>query len=179
LATPSRSASKKNAAHFKVGDQVIYPGSGVARIASVKTQSFSEGGARVYYEVVNERSTVWVQADGDNATGLRPLTRRDELPRYRAVLRGRPATLNQDPRQRRVDTLNQLKRGTLQDICEVVRDLSARGWLKPLGEGDTTGLRRSRGGLCEEWAAAAGVSLEEATAEINALLLEARQTFRV
>jgi hypothetical protein len=56
-----------------------------------------------------------------------------------------------------------------------MRDLTASGWHKPLGQADSTTLRKTRGSLYEEWATAAGVSTTEAIKEIDSLLLETRQ----
>jgi RNA polymerase-interacting CarD/CdnL/TRCF family regulator len=162
---------------FKVDECVVYPAFGVGRVAGVVTKSFFAGDMLDYYEVVNDRSTVWVEVREASAKGLRRLTRKDELAHYRDVLRGRPTVLNQDPRQRQTDFRDQLRLGTLQALCEIVRDLSARGWVKPLGEYDAAGLRKGRDGLCQEWAAAAGIPLSEAIAEVNLLLLAARQSF--
>jgi RNA polymerase-interacting CarD/CdnL/TRCF family regulator len=78
-----------------------------------------------------------------------------------------------------MDLRSQFKLGTMQGLCEMVRDLSARGWLKPLTETDSRSLRLSRESLAEEWAAADGVSLPQATAELTALLLEARHQYQV
>ncbi len=162
---------------FRVGERVVYPPFGVGEIAGVVTKSYFEAETQLYYEVVGERSTVWVAVDEAEVRGLRRLTRKDELTRYRAVLRGRPAQLNPDNRARQLDERSRLKVGTLQALCELVRDLSGLGWQRPLNEADALALRKSRDGLCQEWAAAAGIPLPEATAEINALLLEARQKF--
>ncbi len=162
---------------FKVDECVVYPAVGVARIVGLVTKRFFAAELLEYYEVVNERSTVWVAVNEASAKGLRRLTRKDELAHYRDVLRGRPGVMNDDSRQRQADFRGRLRRGTLQDLCEIVRDLSARGWSKPLGEYDAAGLRQGRDGLCQEWAAADGVSLAEATAEVNLLLLVARQAF--
>jgi RNA polymerase-interacting CarD/CdnL/TRCF family regulator len=129
----------------------------------------------MYYEVMGERSTMWVQVDESAARGLRRLTRKEELARYRDLLRRRPEPLSPDKQQRQLSARSQLKRGTLQDLCEMVRDLSGHGWRKPLNEADASALRKGRDALCQEWAAADGVSLADAAAEVDALLLQARQ----
>jgi RNA polymerase-interacting CarD/CdnL/TRCF family regulator len=92
------------------------------------------------------------------------------------VLKSSPKPLTPDPRQRKLDLVDRLKVGTFQAMCEAVRDITARGWLKPLSEADTAMLRKAREGLCQEWAASSDVTVVQATAEVNALLLEARQT---
>jgi RNA polymerase-interacting CarD/CdnL/TRCF family regulator len=163
---------------FKVDEKVVYPAFGVGRIVALVNRRFLEAEMRAYYEVVTDRSTAWVRVDDDAASGLRRLTSKAELAHYRAVLRGQPALLNQDHRQRHQELQTRFKRGTLQDMCEMVRDLSGRGWVKGLSEADSSALRKSRDGLLQEWAAADDVTLPEATAEINALLQEGRQTFQ-
>jgi len=164
---------------FKIDERVVYPAFGVGRVVALVTKSFFEAESQEYYEVIGDRSTVWVQVDEGAARGLRRLTRGYELAHYRAVVGGRPVTLNQDHRQRQLDLKGQLKLGTMQSLCEMVRDLSARSWAKPLTETDSLALRRSREALSEEWAAAEGVPLPEATAELSALLLEGRHTYQV
>ncbi len=164
---------------FQVNDRVVHSAHGVGQIVGLVTRRFPELEARQYYEVAIERSTVWVPVDGDIARELRLLTPKAELARYRAVLQGRPTPLTPDHRQRRLDLNNRLKVGSLQELCEVVRDLTARGWKKPLNEMDAAGLRRAREGLCREWAAAAEVSVAIAAQEIDALLLECKRIYRV
>jgi RNA polymerase-interacting CarD/CdnL/TRCF family regulator len=163
---------------FKIDEQVVYPAFGIGRIVAMVSKSFFEAETQMYYEVIGDRSTVWVQVDEGSARGLRRLTRLDEMAYYRGVVGGRPMTLNQDHRQRQLDLKGQLKLGTMQSLCEMVRDLSARGWLKPLSETDSRALRLSREALCEEWAATQGLPLPQVTAELAALLLEGRQNYQ-
>ena len=164
---------------FQIDDQVVHPAHGVGCIVALVTKRFSEAEARLYYEVaIKKASTVWVPVDASTADGLRPLTPKNELARYRGVLRSRPAPLNPDHRQRRLDLLSRMKGASFQAICEIVRDLTARGWLKALSEMDSAALRKTREGLCQEWAAVDGVSVLQATDEVVALLLEGRQTYQ-
>jgi CarD family transcriptional regulator len=160
---------------FEINDWVVYPAFGVGRIVGLVRQSFSEAESQLYYEVTGEQGTVWVQVDNAATPRLRPLTRQDELAEFRRVLRGQPLALSADFRQRRQDLRDRLRRGTLQALCEVVRDLSGRAWHKPLSESETESLRNSVDAVCREWAAANRVSLEQASTEVNELLLEARR----
>ncbi|MCC6191280.1 MAG: hypothetical protein IT318_19840 [Anaerolineales bacterium] len=161
---------------FKVDERVVCPAFGVGRIVGlVSKKMLAAADTQLYYEVMGERSTMWVQVDESAARGLRRLTRKDELGRYRALLRRAPAPLSPDKQQRQQELRSRLKRGTLRDLCETVRDLTGQGWQRPLNEADASALRKGREALCQEWAAADGVTLAEATAEINELLLQARQ----
>jgi RNA polymerase-interacting CarD/CdnL/TRCF family regulator len=162
--------------YFQVDDRVVYPTFGVGRVVGRVTMAFGQAEQQDYYEIASERSTTWVPVA--ESPGLRRLTRKDELARYRHLLGGRPSDLNPDFRQRHLDMRSKAREGTLVALCEVVRDLRARGWRKPLSEGDANVLRLSHQALCQEWAAADDVSLPDATAEVNALLLEAQTEYQ-
>jgi RNA polymerase-interacting CarD/CdnL/TRCF family regulator len=163
---------------FEIGDQVVVPGFGVGQIVGLVMKSFLKAESQLYYEVSGERSTMWTPVDGTTPNGLRHLTSQAELPGFRQVLSGQPARLNADFRQRQFAVREQLRGGTMQAFCEVVRDLTGHAWHKPLGENDANALRTTTEALCREWAAADKVSIAQATAEVTGLLQEARQASR-
>lgn len=161
---------------FKPGDRVVHPTYGVGNIVRLEERQLAaDSGKRMYYVLSADRSTIWVPVDA--SAGLRTLTSRRNLEKGRTLLQGRPEPLTTDHRERRLSIGESLKTGSFQTLCEVVRDLSALGWRKPLGEADAALLHRARASLCREWAAAGQMSPEDASAEIGALLLKGRKTF--
>jgi RNA polymerase-interacting CarD/CdnL/TRCF family regulator len=130
-----------------------------------------------YYEIAISTGTVWVPVEGP-AGGLRRLTVKGDLDRYRDLLRGRPTPLAADHKERQIALVERIKESSFQARCEFVRDLTAHGWDKPLNESSSNLLRSARLVLCAEWAAAEGLSPGEATREVEALLLEGRQAFK-
>lgn len=164
---------------FHAKDRVVHPAHGVGSVLGVVTKTFPSNPSRAYYEIAVHSGTVWVPVEAEAATGLRALTARDDLPHYRGVLMSRPTALTQDFRQRGLDLRGRLRLGIFQDLCEVVRDLAARGWGKPLSEGDSLKLRQTRDELCRQWAAADGVSLDDATHEIQELLSQGQLAYQV
>jgi RNA polymerase-interacting CarD/CdnL/TRCF family regulator len=92
------------------------------------------------------------------------------------LLKAPAAPLNNDPRLRQTVLREHLKEGTLTAHCEVVRDLAATGWHKPLSGAMAAFLKVTQEVLCQEWAAVEGVSLTEAASEIEFLLDKGRQT---
>ncbi len=160
---------------FQVGDVVVHPAHGVGHVVRLEEKRFSGREASLYYEIVIQKSTVWVSVESPEALRLRPLTLKNDLARYRSVLKSRPLPLNKDHRQRHLELADRLKQGSFQVMCEVVRDLTARGWIKPLNEYDTVSLQRVRGRLCQEWAASEGMSVTDASGEVSSLLLESRK----
>jgi RNA polymerase-interacting CarD/CdnL/TRCF family regulator len=164
---------------FEIKDQVVQPGFGIGRVAKRVMMAFGEAPQQEYYEITSARSTVWVPLAPGAEPALRALTRKDELGHYRGVLAGQPGALNPDFRQRHLEMRSKARQGTLLAVCEVVRDLNARSWLKPLSEGDSNLLRHTRETLCEEWAAADDVSLPDASAEVSALLKQGQRTYQI
>ena len=163
---------------FHVGDQVVHPNHGVGTIVGYGEQKFYGNQPRWYYEVHTPRSTFWVEAVEDHVNGLRHLTSVKELAPYRDVLRSQPNLLSRDYRERHDLLVNRLKDGTLQAICEVVRDLTGLSWSKTLRDFDATALRRAHDILCEEWAAAYQVELDTAARDVDALLDESRLQYK-
>jgi hypothetical protein len=63
-------------------------------------------------------------------------------------------------------------------VCEIVRDLTALGWNKPMNELDSSMLKKVRANLWQEWATSTGQPLPEAITEVNALLQAGEQTYK-
>jgi RNA polymerase-interacting CarD/CdnL/TRCF family regulator len=162
---------------IKINDWVVHPQHGVGRVVKLETRQFGPGTKRRYYEISIPTGTIWVPVEGP-PSGLRKLTAKGELSRYRGLLRSRPTPLASDHRQRQLELVERLKESSFAARCEVVRDLTAHSWHKPLNESSGILLRSARQVLCAEWAAAEGLSLVEATHEVEALLLEGRTTYR-
>lgn len=162
---------------FKVGDRVVHPAYGLGHIASIEERQFSEQEPHLYYQVALTKRSLWVPVEAEESSGLRLVTAKSELDQYRQVLQSRPAPLDKNHHHRHLDLSKRMKQNSFQIMCEVVRDLTAWGWRKPLGPTDTATLQKTRRSLYQEWAVAAGVSVSEATKEIDALLLATQHTF--
>jgi CarD family transcriptional regulator len=162
---------------FKVDDVVVHPIHGVGHIAKIEKKRFSEKEARLYYKLIWPKRVIWIPVEAEATIGLRLVTAKNDLGQYRKLLKSRPAPLPPKHYHRQHELANRLKQSSFQVVCEVVRDLTAWGWRKPLGSADTNLLKKARENLCREWAAAAGVSNTEAIKEIDALLQTSQQAF--
>ncbi len=160
---------------FKVGETVVHPHHGLGKIANLVDKEFDSGSSRRYYEITMADGTLWVPV-GEPGLGLRRLTSKSELTRCREILQSSPSVSDLDPRRLREQLALRLREGTIVAQCEVVRDATALGWKKPL-VGAMADLRRvALNVLCQEWAAVAGVPLDEAAHSINAYLGIGKQT---
>lgn len=160
---------------FKVDDYVVHPIYGLGQIVEIEEREFSDEGTCLYYKISLPRRTVWIPVDAEESIGLRLATAKRELNKYRTVLQSRPDPLPQNHQQRHLELVKRLKEGSFRMVCEVVRDLTAWSQRRQLGQKDATTLQKTREGLYQEWATAAGVSVAEASQEIESLLQTTQQ----
>jgi RNA polymerase-interacting CarD/CdnL/TRCF family regulator len=158
---------------FQVGDQVIHPRHGLGQVTGLAVKQFVEGEKRPFYEIAFPGSTLWVPLNLAN-TGIRRLTEKSEVASCRRVLQAHAVPLNADFRSRQIELKDHLKEGTLTARCEVVRDLTAYSWHKPLNGAAAVFLQNTLDVLYQEWATVEGITPAEATSEIESLLEKGR-----
>jgi RNA polymerase-interacting CarD/CdnL/TRCF family regulator len=163
---------------FRPGDDVVHPNYGVGSIVRLEERQLAEAHMRLYYRLAFGKTTVWLPVDTAAASGLRPVTATRDLDRYRTLLRSRPVELDRDFKKRRLDINEQLTHGSFQLVCEIVRDLTALGWYRPLAGVDASLLSRVREGLWQEWAVSTGQPLPDAIDEVTTLLRAGEQTYK-
>jgi len=160
---------------IEVGDRVIHPRHGLGQVTSLVVKQFVEGEKRPFYEISFPGSTLWVPLNLA-ASGIRKLSAKSEIACCRQVLKSPAKPLKHDFRLRQIELNDHLKEGTLTARCEVVRDLTAYGWYKPLSGSIAVFLQTALEILCQEWAAVEGITSAEAATEIQSLLERGKQT---
>jgi RNA polymerase-interacting CarD/CdnL/TRCF family regulator len=163
---------------FRSGDDVVHPSYGVGNILRLEERQLAEANTRLYYVVVFGKTTVWLPVSTAGSSALRLVTAPRDLDRYRTLLKSRPVELQRDYKKRRLDINEQLAHGSFQIVCEIVRDLTALGWHRPLAGVDASLLSKVRANLWEEWATSTGQPLPEAIHEVTALLDFGEQTYK-
>jgi RNA polymerase-interacting CarD/CdnL/TRCF family regulator len=160
---------------FKVGAGIVHPDYGLGHITAIEEKQFSDIEACRYYKIAFPKLNIWVPIEAQAAIGLRLVTAKRDLDKYRNVIKGRPVLFNGDLPKGHEELAGRLKKGSFQTLCEIVRDLTVSGWQKPLGVSVKTILRKTQERLYQEWATAAGISIAEATKEIDTLLEETHE----
>jgi CarD family transcriptional regulator len=178
LGTRQYSRIKEDLMQLKIGDFVVHPIYGIGHIDKVEERQFSEKKPCLYYQVILSEHNIWIPVEAQKTIGLRRVTAKGDLEQYRNLLKSRPVPLNINLHQRHLELAKRLKQGSFQVVCEIVRDLTASGWQKPLNATDTATLQKTRKNLHQEWAMAAGVSVAEAIKEVDSLLLATQQADR-
>jgi RNA polymerase-interacting CarD/CdnL/TRCF family regulator len=102
------------------------------------------------------------------------MAERSGIARCRKVLESHPSPLTDDARFRQAELAARLKVGKITAQCEVVRDLYAYGEHRSLNGTIGTFYKAAREVLCQEWATVEGMSMAEATQEIDSLLEKSR-----
>jgi CarD family transcriptional regulator len=157
---------------FDIGDKVVHPQHGVGYVANLEEKQFAPNAPRTYYVIQIPDTTVWVPVDLPTS-GLRKLSVKSELDKCRQVLQSAPHALKPD-KSLQSSLSGHINQGTIIAQCEVVRDLSAYAWRKPLF-GPLADFQRSiLNVLCQEWAVVTGLSLPDASHEISVLLKKGR-----
>jgi len=159
---------------FEIGDKVVHPQHGVGYVSNLEEKQFEPNKSRIYYVVSIPDTTLWVPVDL-STSGLRKLGGRNELEQCYQILQSAPQTLNAG-RDLLASLAVRIKQGTIVAQCEVVRDLTAFGWHKPLFGPIADFQRMALNVLCQEWAVIKGVSVADASYEINDLLKKSRAT---
>lgn len=157
---------------FDIGDKVVHPQHGVGYVADLEEKQFAPSAPRTYYVIQIPDTTVWVPIDLPTS-GLRKLSAESELDQCRQVLQSAPQAIKPD-RSLQSSLASHINQGTIIAQCEVVRDLSAYSWRKPLFGPIADFQRRILTVLCQEWAVVSGLSVPEASHEINILLKKGR-----
>jgi RNA polymerase-interacting CarD/CdnL/TRCF family regulator len=157
---------------FAIGDKVVHPQHGVGFVTGLEEKQFEPEAARMYYVVSIPDTTLWVPVDR-STSGLRKLGLKSDLEKCSQVLQASPQKLNAG-RDMLSNLSARIKEGTIIAQCEVVRDLTAFGWHKPLYGPIADYQRMILNVLCQEWAAVKGATLDEASHEINGYLKKGR-----
>jgi RNA polymerase-interacting CarD/CdnL/TRCF family regulator len=163
---------------FRSGDDVVHPNYGVGSIVRLEERQLAEANTRLYYVLMFGKTTVWLPVNATGPSALRPVTAPHDLDRYRTLLKSRPIELDRDYKKRRLDITAQLAHGSFQDVCEIVRDLTALGWHRPLAGVDASLLNRVRESLWQEWAVSTRQPLPDAIHEVTSLLQSGEQTYK-
>ncbi len=154
---------------YHVGDTIFHWNSGMGQIIGIEEKSLA-GQTRQYYVVKTSQLTMWVPTDENGENSLRMPASRAEFEKRINILRSKSEQLPDDRYQRQSQLLERMKRRTLDDICCVIRDLTARSRNQKLNLNDSATLKRAEDLFLDEWQFSLGVSREHAFEEMSNLL---------
>ena len=118
---------KRQAAGFKVGQQVVYPSHGVGKIRSIAGQELA-GEVIEMFEVFidEEKLTLRVPVKRAVEVGLRPLAAPEIMDKALKTLKGKPGVKRLMWSRRAQEYEHKINSGNIVHIAEVLRDLHRR-----------------------------------------------------
>lgn len=156
---------------FEVGETVVYPHHGAAKIIDAKTRKV-DGKEKLFIKLQVQQGDLVIEVPAENCerVGVRDVIDEDGLQQVFAVL---TSPLIDEPSNwsRRYKTnLEKLSSGDVIKVSEVVRDLWRREETKGLSAGEKRMLAKARQILVSELALAEHTTEEEAEAKLDGLL---------
>jgi RNA polymerase-interacting CarD/CdnL/TRCF family regulator len=147
---------------------------GIGQIVNLQERALA-GTKTVYYVVQVRDMTVWVPADSQVGTRLRPPTPRSQFERLLSVLSSPSEPLPEDRLERKNYLLALLQDGSTESLCRVIRDLSAyqKQLGKPMNDNDQMILKQSRKTLLGEWGFVLSLTPAQAEHELQRMLASA------
>jgi CarD family transcriptional regulator len=120
--------------HFKVGDQAVYPGHGVARISGVEWRDIAGKKTQFYIlKIVENDLKLLIPVDGAEHSGLRDAIDQEEAKEVFEILRNPTIAIANQPWNRRSrEYFSMLGSGSPFEVAKVLRDLYRLGENKAL-----------------------------------------------
>lgn len=163
--------ASETAMQFQVGDSVVHGTYGPGVIVQVD-QKVIAGSKTDCYVVKIDEITLWVPLNKADSGSLRPPTPAARFTELLKIL-GTPAQpLSRDRLERRTYLMEQLKGGTPEAICALVRDLSTLKRTGKMNDHDKIILERSLKFLLTEWEVVLSVPAHQAEQTLYRLLGE-------
>ena len=156
---------------FEVGETVVYPHHGAARIEEINTRTI-KGVERLYLKlnVTQGDLTIEVPAENVDLVGVRDVIGQEGLDKVFEVLR---APFTEEPTnwsRRYKANLEKLASGDVIKVSEVVRDLWRRDQDRGLSAGEKRMLAKARQILISELALAEKTDEEKASSVLDEVL---------
>lgn len=155
---------------FSVGDMVVYPGHGVAKITDVQAKKIA-GTEQQFLEIfVSETGMkIMVPVAQAESVGLRQVVNKRAVDKVYKILRDRNFKIDTQTWNRRFREYSQkIKTGSVYEIAEVLRDLSVLRIDKELSFGEKKMLDTAQNLLVSEIAIAKSRTEEKVKGEIEA-----------
>lgn len=155
---------------FGVGDKVVHWAYGPGEIVDLDEKELS-GHKTLYYVLKMGDMTLWVPVSEEAGRQvLRRPTPSGEFEKLFTILASPGEPLSPDRFERKTQLTEQMRTGSLDAICRVIRDLSTYSRGKKLSDNDLSVMERARKFLISEWVISLAVSTTEAEHKLKHLL---------
>lgn len=110
---------------FKIGDKLVYPNHGVTVVEHIGESAIMGAGDSYYHlRLLQNNSRLVVPIRNTERVGLRRLYQQKEIKGLIGLLESKPAKSHTDWKGRYRENLEKMKTGRLEDVAEVLKNLS-------------------------------------------------------
>ncbi len=110
---------------FKVGDKLVYPNHGVTVVEHIGESAIMPAGDSYYHlRLLANNSRLMVPITNQDRVGLRRLYQQKEVKGLLGLLEQKPVKSHTDWKGRYRENLEKMKTGRLEDVAEVLKNLS-------------------------------------------------------
>ncbi|HEY5610900.1 MAG TPA: CarD family transcriptional regulator [Thermoanaerobaculia bacterium] len=148
---------------FKVGDKIVYPNHGVTVVEQIG-QSNIDGLQNTFYHLrlLANNSRLMVPVTNIDRVGLRRLYRQQEIGKLFSLLEKKPLSPARDWKDRYRENLEKMRTGKLEDVADVLKNLSQVSRRKALSFREKKMYDRAKYLLVSEVAIVKGITEPEA-----------------
>jgi CarD family transcriptional regulator len=160
---------------FEIGDIVVYPVHGVARIKDIKTERIGGSDQLCYIleteiKTANVRPVIKLPVDKVKSNRVRRIVGEDEVPKVIDILKNRSLkTDSQTWNRRQREYQEKMRSGSIFEAAEVFRDLSLLKENKDLSHGERRLFDQARNLLIKELAIAKRIDEHEIEQTISGI----------
>ena len=149
---------------FSIGEKVVYPTHGVARVEAIAEKVVSGEQRQAFYilRILGNGMRVMVPTQKAQQVRLREVIRRTEVPKVMAILRRNDLDICPNWNRRYKDNQERIKSGSLYEVALVLRKLVLLQKDRNLSFGEKKMLETVRQLLVSEISHAAGIDEGEA-----------------
>ncbi len=160
---------------FEIGQTVVYPHHGAAKIEEISTRMI-RGEEKIYLTLRVSQGDLTIQVPAENVdlVGVRDVVDEDGLETVLSVLRAPYIEEPTNWSRRFKANQEKIATGDIVKVAEVVRDLTRRDDQKKLSTGEKRMLTKARGILTSELALARNIEKSAAAERLDAVLAEGR-----
>ncbi len=141
---------------FKIGDKAVYPGHGVGEIKAIERKEIMGKNQEFYiFLTLGSGMTIMIPKANTKHVGLRRLVNASDVPRVFEILKKKKVKIASQTWNKRYKLFNdKIKRGSIFEIAEVLRDLIIISSSKDLSFGERKMMDTAKTLLVKELALA-------------------------
>lgn len=148
---------------FKVGEKLVYPNHGVTVVEQIGESPIMGPGDTYYHlRLLANNSRLMVPIRNTERVGLRRLYQQKEIKGLMSLLEQKPAKTHTDWKGRYRENLEKMKTGRLEDVAEVLKNLSEVARRKSLSFREKKMYDRAKYLIVSEVAIVKGIPEQEA-----------------